>query len=155
MSQSSESLWTRPTDVPHPRPPPVSWSGRPVDRKRFHSDSVVYSTKIKVFMGISRDLVGADNKDDAVHVGLRTHFLFHLTQPTVQSVKTLPETHVIDQQDALTVFIEFITYLCVWNQEKNRFRSQVTECDSLLKNKWIPQFLNVNKEKIQIYFKKA
>lgn len=57
------------------------------------------------------DLVGADDEHDAVHVGLRAHFLFHLAQPAVQSVEALTQADVVHQQDALTVLVELVTHL--------------------------------------------
>lgn len=56
-------------------------------------------------------LVGADDEDDAVHVGLRAHFLFHLCQPAVEGVEALPEANIVHQQHALTVLVKFISYL--------------------------------------------
>lgn len=57
------------------------------------------------------DLVGADDEHDAVHVGLGAHFLFHLPQPAVEGVETLPQADVINQQHPLTVLVELITHL--------------------------------------------
>ncbi len=63
-------------------------------------------------MGVCKsDLVGADDEHDAVHVGLRAHFLFHLAEPAVESVETLPEADIVNQQHALTVLIELIPHL--------------------------------------------
>ncbi len=57
------------------------------------------------------DLVGTDNKHDAFHVGLRAHFLFHLPQPAVKGIETLPEADVVNQQHPLAVLIKLITNL--------------------------------------------
>lgn len=57
------------------------------------------------------DLVGADDKHDAVHVGLRAHLLLHLAQPAVEGVEALPEADVVNQQDPLAVLIELVTHL--------------------------------------------
>lgn len=57
------------------------------------------------------DLVGADDEHDAVHVGLGAHFLFHLPQPAVEGVETLPQADVVNQQHPLTVLVELITHL--------------------------------------------
>lgn len=67
------------------------------------------------------DLVGTDDKHDAVHIGLRAHFLFHLPKPAIQGIETLPEADVINQQHALTVFIELVTHLTgIKNKHKGR-----------------------------------
>lgn len=67
------------------------------------------------------DLVGTDDKHNAVHVGLRAHFLFHLPQPAVQSIETLPEADVVNQQHPLAVLVELITHLeGINNTKKNR-----------------------------------
>lgn len=57
------------------------------------------------------DLVGADDEDDAFHIGLRTHFLLHLSQPTVEGIETLPEAHVVHQQHTLAVLVELVPHL--------------------------------------------
>lgn len=59
----------------------------------------------------SFDLIGTDDKHNAVHVGLRAHFLFHLAQPAVQRVETLTQAHVVHQQHTLTVLVEFVAHL--------------------------------------------
>lgn len=66
------------------------------------------------------DLVGADDEHNAVHVGLRAHFLFHLAEPAVEGVETLPEADVINQQHPLTVLIELITHLRDRNNSKKK-----------------------------------
>lgn len=70
------------------------------------------------------DLVGADNEHDAVHVGLRAHFLLHLPEPAIESVETLPEADVINQQHPLTVLIELITHLTGRNNKKHEGREK-------------------------------
>lgn len=68
------------------------------------------------------DLVGADDEHNAVHVGLRAHFLFHLPQPAIEGVETLPQADVINQQHPLTVLIELITHLTGRNNKKKKSR---------------------------------
>lgn len=73
------------------------------------------------------DLVGADDEHNAVHVGLRAHFLFHLAEPAVEGVETLPEADVINQQHPLTVLIELITHLRDRNNSKKKKKDDEEE----------------------------
>lgn len=68
------------------------------------------------------DLVGTDDEHDAVHVGLRTHFLFHLAQPAVEGVEALPQADVVHQQHALTVLVELVTHLNHTQKKKKKKR---------------------------------
>lgn len=56
-------------------------------------------------------LVGTDDEDDAVHVGLRAHLLLHLAQPAVEGVKALAQAHIVHQQYPLAVFVELVANL--------------------------------------------
>lgn len=118
MSQSNGSLGTPPTGAPHPRPRPASLSGPPaqtgslsaVRNRKFFFCNVVLIHSCNKPRG-SLDLIGADDKHDAVHVGLGTHFLFHLAQPAVEGVEALAQAHVVHQQHALAVLVELVAHL--------------------------------------------
>lgn len=138
--QSNGSPWTPPTDVPPPRRQHAALSDPPMKRRggtavwvrlyrwgghRSHSSRLdlslpgghflschhLISTVSQINKQHKTDLVGAHDEHDAVHISLRAHFLFHLPQPAVEGIKTLPQAHVVNQQDPLTVLVEFVPHL--------------------------------------------
>lgn len=85
----------------------VTQSGRSISSK---VSSIMAADK-QMISSAEINLISAYDKDDVFKVACATHLPLDFLHPTVQCFKTLSRGNVVDEQNALSVIVEFISNL--------------------------------------------